>query len=310
MTGTQSVSTRIDLGATVPLVSRLSNYLRRDWLRVLLLVLISVAVRAPALSGQLVWDDDFSRATIRSSRVRSLFSKLSVITFFLIPTGALPADAEHFLHGGLFFWNSNFYGFHLTNVILHASGGVLLYFLLRRVLESLWAGRAPADEKPENSPAVSLTAFLAALIWSVHPVHSAAIDYISGRADSLAFVFACGGWLLYLRAREIRWRPARIAEYGLAAIAGLLALCSRETALIWFGIFLLHMIFFEKNAARRAKVATLVICLSLIGLYLGLRHLPEQRPGPGPTNAWSSPVPRGTHAEGAGRLREVDGLPT
>ena len=291
MTGTQSVSKRIDLAVTVSLIQRLSNYLRRDWLRVLLLVLISVAVRAPALSGQLVWDDDFlarDNPFIKSPLL--IFEAFRHYLFLDSYSGHYRPMQNISFMADYFFWNSNVYGFHLTNVILHASGGVLLYFLLRRVLESLWAGRAPADEKPENSPAVSLTAFLAALIWSVHPVHSAAIDYISGRADSLAFVFACGGWLLYLRAREIRWRPARIAEYGLAAIAGLLALCSRETALIWFGIFLLHMIFFEKNAARRAKVATLVICLSLIGLYLGLRHLPEQRPGPGPTNAWSSPV--------------------
>jgi hypothetical protein len=234
-----------------------------------------------------------SRATIHSSRVRSLFSKLSVITFCLDSYSGhiCRTDAEHYsFMADYFFWNTTFTDFTSQTSFLHASSGALLYFLLRRVLESLWTGRAPGDGKPENSPAVSLTAFLAALIWSVHPVHSAAIDYISGRADSLAFVFACGGWLLYLRAREIRWRPARIAECGLAAIAGLLALCSRETALIWFGIFLLHRIFFEKNTARRAKVATLVVCLSLIGLYLGLRHLPEQRPGPGPTNAWSSPV--------------------
>jgi hypothetical protein len=41
----------------------------------------------------------------------------------------------------------------------------------------------------------------------VHPVHSAAIDYISGRADSLAFAFSAGAWLLVLRARiaKARW---------------------------------------------------------------------------------------------------------
>ena len=85
---------------------------------------------------------------------------------------------------------------------------------------------------------------------------------------------------------------------GLAAIAGLLALC-RAKPLIWFGIFLLHMIFFEKTqpVAPRSQRSSFVC--RLIGLYLSLRHLPEQRPGPGPTNAWSSPTAR-NYAEGAG----------
>ena len=291
MTGTQSVSTRIDLGATVPLVSRLSNYLRRDWLRVLLLLLLGVIVRAPALSGQLLWDDEFlarDNPFIKSPLL--IFETFRHYLFLDSYAGHYRPMQNISFMADYFFWNSNVYGFHLTNVLLHATSGVLLYFLLRRVFESLRTRCAPDDDARETSTAASLTAFLAALIWSVHPVHSAAIDYISGRADSLAFVFACGGWLLYLRAVEIRWRTARVAAYGLAAIAGLLALCSRETAMIWFAIFLLHTIFFEKNTSRRAKVATLAICVSLIGVYLGLRHLPEQRPGPGPTNGWSSPV--------------------
>ena len=43
------------------------------------------------------------------------------------------------------------------------------------------------------------TAFLAALIWVVHPVQSAAVIYVSGRADPLAATFGFLGLVLSLR---------------------------------------------------------------------------------------------------------------
>ena len=65
---------------------------------------------------------------------------------------------------------------------------------------------------PAVAARLSGAAFFFALLWMVHPVHSAAVDYISGRADSLAFFFACAGWLLYLQAREM---PRNLAPWRL-----------------------------------------------------------------------------------------------
>jgi len=45
-------------------------------------------------------------------------------------------------------------------------------------------------------------ALLVALVWIVHPIHNAAVAYISGRADSLAAVFALSAWLLLLKALD------------------------------------------------------------------------------------------------------------
>src|SRR6266849_2988924 len=68
---------------------------------------------------------------------------------------------------------------------LHAAAGLLLYRLLTLLFRSgLWTSNCSG-----SIDAGALTAFLISAIWMVHPVHSAAIDYISGRADSLAFLF-------------------------------------------------------------------------------------------------------------------------
>ena len=90
---------------------------------------------------------------------------------------------------------------------------------------------------------LSNAAFFLALLWVVHPVHSAAVDYVSGRADSLAFFFASAGWLLYLRARDLRYvvdSPGLCLRSG-DALRALFALCSRESGVLWMLLFLLYL---------------------------------------------------------------------
>lgn len=249
--------------------------------QVLLLVLLGVAVRAPALSGQLIWDDEFLARDnpfiksplliLETFRHYLYFDSLSV---HYRPVQNLSYMLDYWL------WDRNTFGFHLTNVLLHVGAGILLFFLLLRLL--------PGLQSPANLPAASggkvkpgrmeIAAFFAALIWMVHPVHSAAVDYIAGRADSIAFFFAAAGWLLFLRASLSLALRRRIALYSLAAFLALLALCGRETAAIWLAVFLLHTLCFRKDFGRKAKLATLGACLTLLAAYGALRHLPESRP--------------------------------
>src|SRR5262249_33777424 len=114
-----------------------------------------------------------------------------------------------------FFWNTDEFGFHLTNVLLHASSAILLFFLLLQLFASFF-GKNFSETGARSVNWISIAAFLAALLWAVHPVHSAAVDYISGRADSLAFLFAAAGWLLFLRAQSLACESWRVVVYSLA----------------------------------------------------------------------------------------------
>ncbi|CAN5593570.1 hypothetical protein BH20VER3_BH20VER3_05450 [soil metagenome] len=259
-----------------------SLLLRKEWLHLSLLALFGLLVHAPALSGQLVWDDDYLARD--NPFIKSPLLILEAFRHHLF----LDSFSGHYrpvqnisFMVDYFFWNSNTFGYHLTNVLLHIGSGILLYFLLRRLLRSLLGSNS-------GNEAVSLPilAFVTALLWVVHPVHSAAVDYISGRADSLAFLMACAAWLLHLRARGATGRAARISLHALAACAGLLALCSRETALIWLVIFILHALFLEKKQNLRSKGVLLLFCLGLMGAYLFLRQLPQDRPSLGPSHGW------------------------
>ncbi len=250
-----------------------------------MLALFGFAVRAPALQGQLVWDDQYLARDNPFIKSPLLILETFRHHLFLDSFSAhyRPVQNISFIFDYML-WNTNTYGFHLTNVLLHVLSGILLYFLLRKLF-------LVTDTALINQGRVrSASAFVIALLWIVHPVHSAAVDYISGRADSLAFVFACGGWLLVFRAREITSRFARLACYGLAATCGLLSLCSREIACIWFALFLLHIFFFEKQLGRRAKIVSLGCCVVLLGIYGGLRQLPERRANANPSSEWSRPT--------------------
>jgi tetratricopeptide (TPR) repeat protein len=237
--------------------------------------LIGFIARFPSLQGQLVWDDQYLARD--NPLIKSPLFVFEVFRHYLF----LDSYSPHYrpvqnvsFMVDYFLWNTDTFGFHLTNVLLHVAGGILLYFLLRRLLGSL-----PGVPKTGNQ----LVAFAVAGVWVVHPVHSAAVDYISGRADSLAFVFASAGWLLFLKAPEMRTLAGRIAFFLASAVLALAALCSRETACVWTALFILNVLLFDRRSWR-LKTVVVTGCILLVGFYAGLRQLPDQHiqspPGP------------------------------
>jgi len=282
------------ISAAKPRVLKLAPYLRRDWLRALLLAVVAVTVHAPALQGERIWDDAYLAHD--SPFIKSPLLILETFRHYLfldsLSVYYRPVQNISFIFD-YFFWNTDAYGFHLTNVLLHATSGVLLYFLLRHLFASFFLRPVSIVVRARalrRLPRISLAAFFVALIWVVHPVHSAAVDYISGRADSLAFLFASGGWLLFLRAKKAARPISRHSLYFLAAVLGLLALCSREIALIWIVLFMAHLLFVEKDTPLRARVWTILCCVALMAVYIGLRQLPGERPRPPLNDNWSALV--------------------
>ncbi len=130
----------------------------------------------------------------------------------------------------------------------------------------------------------------AALLWVVHPVHSAAVDYISGRADSLAFFFAAAAWLLFFHGSKLKQPLLRASIWVLAAFAAILALCSRETGSLWLIIFTLYHLFFDRRINKPGKITIVVLCLTLFAIYGSLHSLPADRSSSANEGSWSYPV--------------------
>jgi tetratricopeptide (TPR) repeat protein len=246
-------------------------------------MLVAFATYAPSLNGELVWDDHylvgenpFFRSPVFAAEVfrRHLFTE-SFSTYYR-PVQNLSYMLDYWA------WGDSTTGYHCTNVLLHALAAWLLFLLLLRLLPALWKGGAAA----------SVAVLLVAFIWLVHPVHNAAIAYISGRADSLAALFALGAWLMWSASRDCSRSAGRALGGLAAALLFLIALCSKEIALVWALLFVLHAIFFERTLNGRARILGIAGLVAVVAVYAVLHSLPEHRAGvPG-----AVPEPLGSRA--------------
>ena len=96
------------------------------------------------------------------------------------------------------------WGFHLVNIALHALNTALVFLIGRDI-----RGRSPVS-----------VAFVAALLFALHPMQTEAVTYISGRSSSLMAAFYLAALLLYLRG----------AHWAVTSLLFVLALATRETA--------------------------------------------------------------------------------
>jgi protein O-mannosyl-transferase len=268
---------------------RLTAFWAKQWPRYLLLAGLGLVVRLPAVQGPPIWDDIFLARD--NPFIKSPLLALEAFRHYLF----LDSYSGHYrpvqnlsYMVDYFFWNTDAAGFHLSNILLHVGAGLLLYWLLTHLFGKMGGLRNSDD--PELARAPAIAAFFIAAIWMVHPVHSAAIDYISGRADSLAFLFSAAAWLLVLRGRAAQSLWLRWALHSLAALSGLLALCSREIACIWILLFLAHTLAFATDVRRKAKIATIICCVLVLGAYAGLRRLPVTRSETPYVEDWSPAV--------------------
>jgi len=148
-------------------------------------------------------------------------------------------------------------GYHRTNVALYLAVVLLVYRLALRYL---------------SSPNFALAA---AVVFSLHPVHCAAVDAIAGRSELLALLFGLMSILLFLRA-------VRGPGSGTWALAGslftyALACLSKETGAVLPGVLAFHVLLFhppqsgdERNRRNRALRFLVPFAAILVG-YVAAR---------------------------------------
>ncbi|MDD5628523.1 MAG: tetratricopeptide repeat protein [Elusimicrobia bacterium] len=114
-------------------------------------------------------------------------------------------------------WGLDPFGYHLTNLLLHATNAVLFFGLARLLLRRLFP--------QEDGAALGAGAALAALVFSIHPLRVESVSWVSERRDLLAGAFFLATLQLYLRAQARepgrRWglMSASIACFALAALS-------------------------------------------------------------------------------------------
>ena len=234
----------------------------------LFLAALVFAVYAPALRNGFVWDD--TALILRDPLIKSwrlipegfqhfLFTDATASDFYR-PVQRLTYTLDY----GAFAFRPA--GYHLTNIVCHL-GAVLALLLLANELLGLFG----IEERKRRA-----IAFIATLAWAIHPVHTAAVVYVSGRADPLAAAF--GFLALYSGIRSLHTNGANRWIFLFAAGAlFLLSALSKEAGivflLLWCAILLL------KKRWREFLPAT-VVALFVVVIYLSLRLPAEHVPAP------------------------------
>jgi len=191
-----------------PLPSRIARDLS-------LILAVSLLVYAPSLYGYFL-SDDFNVVTILSSDRNSVDWQNVLSDFYAVYRGDLSYSYYRpmvTLSGGIdiSLWGINPVGPHLTNMLLNAFNGLLVYGI--------------ATLRPIASPGVGLTA---GLLFALHPLHPEAVYWLVGRTELIMAFFALLAILLYLAFSGLK-QPLL---YLGSLLAFILALASKETAVI------------------------------------------------------------------------------
>jgi tetratricopeptide (TPR) repeat protein len=172
--------------------------LKAPWLKIAVIGLAALVVYIPAMGGGLVWDDsEFvgSRLMLAGADgLRQMWFTTQARDYFPL------TNTTFWIEWRL--WGANAAGCHVTNILLHAAAAVLLW----RVLEQL------------SVPG----AWLAGLIFAVHPLNVESVAWISERKNTLSLVFCAAGLLAYLkfdRGGARRWYGWALGFFALALLS-------------------------------------------------------------------------------------------
>jgi len=192
------------------------------WALPLLVMGLVFAVFSPALRNELVnWDDDIN--LVHNEAFRG-FSGEHLAWMFSTRLGGhcqpltwLSFAADHALWGPPD--NTSAFGYHLTNILLHALAAVIFLFVARRLLRAGF-GLSRGDFEVESY----WCAGLAALIFALHPLRVESVAWATERRDVLSAVFLFACVLAYLRGvqrdrRSMAWLSLSLLLLGLSLLS-------------------------------------------------------------------------------------------
>ena len=236
---------------------------------------LAFGVFAGALgNGFTNWDDDkyvlenTAIERLDGSSVRAMLSPSSIHVGNWAPVTILSYAVDHAL------WGKRPFGYHLTNVLLHALCTALLFLLLRHLLG--WG----------DPGAGTLPAAVAAALFAVHPVQVESVAWVAERKNVLGMALLLAAFLAWLRATRSGFRPLAYAGF-LALFA--LSLMAKAQAVILPPLLVLYEWIEAPRAPRadsrnerpsRVARAALLLPAFALAVALGLVAIRAQATSP------------------------------
>ena len=167
------------------------------------------------------------------------YRPLSIVTFAI----------EHQFFGG------NPAVSHGVNIILYGLTGIALY----RVLQMLYINK--------GAHRFWNVAFIATLLYLVHPVHTEAVANIKGRDEIMTMLFSILSIIMVLK-----WDQTKSKKYAIfSALIFFFAILAKENAVTFLAIIPITLIVFRKKTIGQAIKLTLPIFITFL-VYLAIRY--------------------------------------
>lgn len=217
-------------------------------------VLLHEHVQDPSKIAQLYLEDQHAFAGGQGNFYRPLLSTTFMLDFWLANQGPTIAESRNVLD------SLNPLFFHVHSTLWHILVSLLMFVLLQKLKTPVYISLAAAS------------------IYVIHPLHTEAVTYISGRADSMSAAFILAGICIALNEANTTFR--QITRVGLSGLCFAGALLSKESAFI-YPVLLLMTLWVqrkldstEKYTSTAQRYAPFGVALVLIGLYGWLRTGP------------------------------------
>jgi hypothetical protein len=234
-------------------------------LSLILILLLTVFVYYPGLSGDFTFDD-FPNL-LQNNKVH-----LDTLSYDTLVASSLSSDSgllKRPISMASFALNSYFFGKHpyswkIINLIVHLLTGLGIYVLGRLILEKYNMYR----KQEFGKRALYLLPFFIASIWLVHPLNLTSVLYIIQRMTSLSALFtiwaACG--YIWTRSRYYQHnKQFWLIPFTVIMLSSLSVLSKENGILIPLFLFLIESVLFRfRNADARIDKSIIVLFAILL----------------------------------------------
>lgn len=198
---------------------------------VLLLILLTIVIYYPGLSGDYLFDDTSNLLQNKALDIETLDMDTLRSAAYSSGAGILrrPVSMASFALNRYFFGIAP-YSHKVVNLAIHLLTGCLLFLFSRLLISGYQKFRKPAL----SVPAARWIPVIVCGMWLVHPLNLTSVLYIVQRMTSLSALFTVAGLCLYVIGRQrmlTRKHGLSIILVGLFAMGGL-AILSKENGIL------------------------------------------------------------------------------
>lgn len=253
----------------------------------IVLFMLATSVYLPGINGPWLFDDYSNLIYNNFIHIQDLdFKTLSKASYALAagplqrPVAMLSFALNYYFAGSF----DNTHSFKLTNLIIHAINGILVFWFFRLLFER----RANLDHSVDKIWKLGIrkntwVALAVALLWVVHPIQVSSVLYVVQRMTELSAMFMLLSLIYYLLARAQFKRPHSNRYFPVLLLIAslvfwLMGMLSKENAVITpVLVLLLEYVLFPKEKPwrywskvtswHRTVVISFGIVVGLVAVY-------------------------------------------